>query len=39
MVWLMPRIFAYAASFMLVILLIDNVLFAWVDRHVARWQR
>jgi len=35
----MPRIFAYAASFMLVILLIDNVLFAWVDRHVARWQR
>jgi NitT/TauT family transport system permease protein len=35
----MPRILAYAAAFMLVILLIDNVLFAWVDRHVARWQR
>ena len=35
----MPRILAYAAAFMLVILLIDNVLFAWIDRRVARWQR
>ena len=35
----MTRILAYAASFMLVIQIIDSVLLAWMDRHVARWQR
>jgi NitT/TauT family transport system permease protein len=35
----MTRILAYAASFMLVIQLVDSVLLAWVDRRVSRWQR
>lgn len=33
------RILAYAASFMLVIQLVDSVLLSWMDRRVSRWQR
>jgi len=35
----MPRILAYAASFMLVVLAIDSIILARIDRHVGRWQR
>ncbi len=35
----MTRVLAYAASFMLIILAIDSVLLAWMDRRVSRWQR
>ena len=34
-----PRILAYALSFMAVIQLIEMTLLAWMDRHVARWKR
>jgi NitT/TauT family transport system permease protein len=33
------RILAYAASFMLVIQIVDSVVLTWVDRRVGRWQR